>query len=124
VQMLLYTHPVNAGREAAGRLTVNSFWLSGCGAAQAVPAVQPRVDARLRAPCLNEDWPAWCRAWQTLDEGPFAEALQAGARGERVTITLAGERSAATFAAAERSWWQNLRGRLARPAPAALLETL
>lgn len=124
VQMLLYTHPMNDAREAAGRLTVNSFWLSGCGAAQAARTPAPRIDARLRAPGLNEDWPTWCRAWETLDEGPLAEALQAGARGQRVTLTLAGERSAATLTAGQRGWWQNLRGRLARPVPAALLETL
>ena len=36
VQMRLYTHPLNAEREAQGALPVNSLWLSGCGARQAV----------------------------------------------------------------------------------------
>ncbi len=31
VQLLLYPHPINEAREARGALTVNSFWLSGCG---------------------------------------------------------------------------------------------
>ena len=31
--MLLYTHELNAQREAQGLDTVNSLWLSGCGVA-------------------------------------------------------------------------------------------
>jgi hypothetical protein len=50
--------------------------------------------------------------------------LQADTRGERVMLTLAGERAAATLTTAERGWWQRWRSRLARPQPAALLETL
>ena len=33
-QMIWHDHPVNAAREEARALTVNSFWLDGCGAAQ------------------------------------------------------------------------------------------
>ncbi len=49
VQMLLYTHPVNIEREAAGALTVNSFWLSGCGVLQRDAKYDVQVDDRLTA---------------------------------------------------------------------------
>lgn len=37
IQMLLHQHPLNAAREAAGRMTVNSVWLWGGGTRPAVP---------------------------------------------------------------------------------------
>lgn len=120
-QMLLHAHPVNAAREAHGLLPVNSFWLSGCGAAQPVTGTPPTVDERLRLPALREDWAAWARAWQTLDEGPLAELLARAQRGEAVTLTLAGERSAVTLANAEGGWLQRWRRRLATPDPRQLL---
>jgi hypothetical protein len=77
VQMLLHEHPVNAARQARGLLPVNSFWLSGCGVAQAVAAASngdaPVVDASLVASALAEDWPAWSRAWDTLEAGPLTQ---------------------------------------------------
>lgn len=95
VQMLLHSHPHNAEREAAGLLPVNSFWLSGTGAPRAgqAPAGWQRDD-RLRNPALAEDWAAWAEAWAALDAGPLAALLAAAQRGEPVTLTLCGERSA------------------------------
>ena len=122
VQMLLYTHPLNDAREARGLPTVNSFWLSGCGVAQRPRGAGPRVDARLRAPAIGEDWADWCRAWETLDEGPIAELLAARASGQAVKLTLCGERAAVDCEAG--GAWQALRARLARPAPQTLLERL
>ncbi|MCI1192691.1 hypothetical protein MOJ79_12640 [Calidifontimicrobium sp. SYSU G02091] len=123
VQMLLYTHPVNAERESQGRLSVNSVWLSGCGPYQpARPAPALVVDERLRAAALAEDWPAWQAAWRALDAGPLAAALDATRRGEPVTLTLCGERSAVTFDAAARRPWA--RWFVRRADAAALLETL
>jgi len=119
VQMLLYTHPINAAREELGLPVVNSFWLSGCGRAQ--PALAPAglaVDERLRAPALAEDWAAWSAAWRALDAAlpaPDTAPLQ---------LTLCGERSAVSFASAPRSLWQRVGGRFARPQAQALLETL
>jgi urease accessory protein UreF len=85
---------------------VNSFWLSGCGRAQAVDgAAEPSVDASLRAPLLAGDWAAWAEAWQRLD----AEAIPRADRAE-ATLTLCGERSAARFEARP----QGLLGRLRR----------
>ncbi len=124
VQMLLHTHPLNATREAAGLLPVNSVWLSGCGVAQPVAAAaEPAVDDRLRAPALAEDAAAWLQAWSTLDDGPLAEALRRVRAGEPVQLTLCGECHAATFAGRAGAW-QRLRGRLAPPSAAALLESL
>ena len=124
-QMLLYNHPLNEHREAEGLLPVNSFWLSGTGVTQATPAPgQPRVDDRLRAPALAEDWTPWAEAWAALDDGPVAELLRAAEGGTEVTLTLCGERHAQTFAVAPRPWWR--RGLLAprRTNPAPILAAL
>lgn len=123
VQMLLYTHPINERREAQGLLAVNSFWLSGCGVAQPARAPAPGVEARLRGPALAEDWAAWARAWETLDEGPVAGMLAALERGDALRLTLCGERSSLTLAP-RRGAWQRLRALAARPRPAAVMEGL
>ena len=113
VQMLLYTHPITAAREAAAALPVNSFWLSGCGATQRPhDAREMRVDDRLRAPALAEDWGAWLAAWDALDAG----------LGDVATLTLCGERSSVTFEARPLGLWQRLTRRA--PSLAALLESL
>ncbi len=124
VQMLLYTHPLNEQREAQGLLPVNSFWLSGCGVAQAVTGIEPTTDARLRGSALADDWAAWVKAWDTLDEGPLADLLQRADRGEAVRLTLCGERAAATFEPAPRSLLQRARGLFAASAMLPLLESL
>ncbi|HEU4458794.1 MAG TPA: hypothetical protein VFR90_06695 [Methylibium sp.] len=94
VQMLLHTHPRNAAREAAGKLALNSFWLSGCGLPQLDRGDPPRLLEALRAPALRGDWLAWREAWRELDAGPLREALAADKRGEPVKLTLCGERHA------------------------------
>lgn len=107
VQMLLYTHERNAERESLGLPSVNSLWLSGCGAYQAARSdAALQVDERLRGPALAEDWPAWTTAWQTLDAGPIAAALAAARRGEEVRLTLGGERRALELAPAPRPLWR------------------
>jgi hypothetical protein len=125
VQMLLHGHALNEAREAAGRLAVNSFWISGCGAAPALtwPA-DLVVDERLRRPALRDDARAWCEAWEALDAGPVAAALHAAAAGTATTVTLCGERTAASLALGRRRWLGALRGRWRRPQPAAWLEAL
>lgn len=122
VQMLLHTHPVNEEREAAALLPVNSFWLSGCGLAQPVTGSAPQVDERLRGPALADDWAAWMRAWETLDEGPIAALRQAAEAGQALRLTLCGERSSASVVPG--GPWQRWRALFARREPAALLETL
>jgi len=113
-QMLLHAHAVNGRREATGLPSVNSLWLSGCGAAVAAATPAPQIDERLRAPALAEDWAAWADAWRALDAGPLAALLAAG---DGVTLTLAGERRAVPFTRTPSTPWQRLRARW-RSAPA------
>ena len=128
VQMLLYTHPVNAAREQRGLLAVNSFWLSGCGVRQPEAGPAAQVDDRLRRPALRDDWAAWTRAWQTLDDGPlaeFARLLQrGGAASQALGLTLCGERSALSLQPAAGGWWPRLRARWSPKAPHTVLEAL
>jgi len=102
VQMLLYTHPLNAEREAAGLVPVNSFWLSGCGVGRADAGPAPRLQPRLRSPALAGDWAAWRDAWVAIDCDGW----------EGVTLlTLCGERSAISLRPTRRSLWQRLTAR-------------
>jgi hypothetical protein len=118
VQMLLYTHPVNIEREAAGLPTVNSFWLSGCGVLQRDAKYNVQVDDRLTMPALAEDWPAWSAAWRALDASMLpTRPLQ--------MLTLCGERSAITFERTDQRLWQRVASALkGRRAAREWLETL
>jgi hypothetical protein len=125
VQMLLHAHPLNAAREARGLLPVNSFWVSGCGAAQTEqPAPNLSVDDRLRAPALAEDWAAWVQAWESLDASAMAACADALAYGTTVQLTLCGERASATFSAGGASPWRRLWARWQPPSWPTLLESL
>lgn len=126
VQMLLHEHPVNVEREARGALTVNSFWLSGTGARAGgtASAEPPRIDDRLRAPLLAEAWAEWAEAWAAIDAGPIADLDERAARGETVSLTLAGERFARRFDAVPRGAFASLARRLRRVDATAVLQTL
>jgi hypothetical protein len=93
VQMLLYHHPANDAREARGHLPVNSFWLSGCGAAQALAGTAASTPVTvvdtLRASAVSGDWAAWCDAWRALDARLGDDNLR--------MLTLCGERHAQRF---------------------------
>ena len=123
VQMLLYTHPLNDRREAAGLPTINSFWLSGCGTLPTsnTPPEALQIDHRLRAPALAEDWAAWCEAWRALDNGPIAGLLQ---QPGSARLTLCGERFAQPFTLQPQPWWQALLQRWRQPATTSVLEAL
>jgi len=109
VQMLLYNLPLNDVREARGDLTVNSFWLSGCGRTQPhVPVAPPKVDKSLRAPLLADDWAGWADAWRALDAGAVGELLALSRHGESVSLTLCGERHAQRFDSVARPLWQRV----------------
>jgi len=125
-QMLLHEHPLNAAREAAGALPVNSFWLSGCGQAQAERASEVTLDDRLRSPLLRADERAWEAAWQALEVEALLPLIAAAERAEAVRLTLCGERGSASFAARPRPAWRRLAERLAPPPAAShpLLTTL
>ncbi len=125
VQMLLHDHPLNARREAAGQLPVNSFWLSGCGRALPEPQdTHVQVDATLRAAALAEDWPAWTAAWARLEAGALLGLDVALRRGSEVWLTLAGERAAVTYAPQRGGIVARLKNVLARPSVPALLGSL
>ena len=124
VQLLLYPHALNEDREQRGALTLNSFWLSGCGRAQATPPNDVVVDGTLRAPLLAQDWVAWAEAWRTLDNGALATLLADAQAGRSASLTLCGERTAQRFDSAPRSLWQQLGSRFKAPAPHTTLEAL
>lgn len=115
VQMLLHEHPVNVEREARGLLPVNSFWLSGTGAATAATAAAPApvIDDRLRHPALADDWAAWAASWALLDAALDDQPWQ--------QLTLCGERSSLTWQRGARTGWRLPWQRLDL---AAALETL
>ncbi|GAA4427721.1 phosphoglycerate mutase [Acidovorax lacteus] len=115
MQMLLYTHPYNDARAARGLPPVNAFWVHGAGRWQDAAQPGPTVDERLRAPALAGDARAWASAWQALDAGPLAALQAAAAQGQRVQITLGGERAAQTWASAPQPWWRRLAARWQGP---------
>ena len=125
-QMLLYTHPINAAREARGELPVNSFWLSGTGRTQpgADTAMEPLLDERLRGPWLAGDWAAWAEAWQALDAQRLSDLDARAARGECFSLTLCGERRARRFDSERRGAWRRLTQSWRRVAPDAVLGPL
>ena len=124
VQMLLYAHPINEQREAAGRLSVNSFWLSGCGRHQAIDNDGVQLDTSLRSALLADDWAAWAEAWRALDAGALAELAACVERGEPAALTLCGERFAQRFERASGSFWTRLGRRWNSPEPHTVLEAL
>ena len=124
LQLLLYPHALNDAREQRGALTLNSFWLSGCGRAQPADAAAVRADDALREPLLAEDWVAWAQAWRTLDAGIVAECVQAARDGEPVTLTLCGDRNAHRFESRPQGLWQRVRARWATSEPHIVLEAL
>ena len=110
VQMLLYTHPINAARESRGELAVNSFWLSGTGCTPSPDAGdnEPSVDERLRGPWRADNWAAWVEAWHALDAQRLAELESRAARGELLSLTLCGERAAQRFDSRPIGTWRRL----------------
>ena len=124
VQLLLYPHALNEEREQRGALTLNSFWLSGCGRAQATQANDLVVDDSLRAPLLAQDWATWADAWRALDSTTLATLLADTRAGLTASLTLCGERSAQRFDNTSRSLWQQLGSRFKAPAAHTLLEAL
>ncbi len=123
LQLLLYTHALNDEREQRGELTLNSFWLSGCGRAQPAPN-NVRVDGTLRAPLLAEDWAAWAQAWRTLDAGDVAACLAVARADRPVTLTLCGDRGAHRFESMPQGVWQRVSNRWKTSEPHILLESL
>jgi hypothetical protein len=128
MQMLLYTHPVSDARLAAGRLPVNSFWVSGTGSlpGQARPRDIPadlRVADGLRVPALRQDAAAWAAAWRQIDDTECAALLAALEQGRPVALTLCGERHARRWQGAA-GRWQRAAALWRRPRVTDLLKDL
>ena len=109
MQMLLYTHEVNANRG----LAINSFWWHGAGAlpssaktsiAKENPTNLPRPStlqtfneahlqaiSDLRNASLQQDWQGWMKAWTLLDQTLFADVLKRVQQGETMQLVLCGE---------------------------------
>ena len=124
LQLLLYPHAINTEREARGALTINSFWLSGCGRFQPADGSAVIIDDTLREPLLADDWAAWADAWRALDAGPLRQLRAAVSQGRQSTLTLCGERSAQRFEALPQSLLQRVTGRWKVSPPHTVLEAL
>ncbi len=118
MQMLLYTHPVNDARQAAGLPPVNAFWVSGTGSLAAAPqASDVQVINTLRTPALNEDWAAWAAAWQAIDHTQMQQAIQHLDAGGALELTLCGERNALRYSGFQPSLFNQFTS-IFRPMPA------
>jgi hypothetical protein len=127
VQMLLYTNPTNEDRAARGLQPVSSFWVSGTGPLPATASARPaglRVDYALREPALGGDWSAWQRAWKQLDDTECTRLLEAAGRGETVTLTLCGDRSAQSWSGAGAGLLRRIGGLFAGKQAHTALEAL
>jgi hypothetical protein len=109
MQMLLYTHEVNANRG----LAINSLWWHGAGALPSSAKTslakanttnlpppstlqtfnEPHLKAisDLRNASLQQDWQGWMQAWTLLDQTLFADLLQRVQQGETMQLVLCGE---------------------------------
>ena len=112
VQMVLYQHALNDERQDKGQLTVNSFWLSGCGQMPDPAAPRPvqadqniQLITTLRQPLVSDDMPAWLAAWAKLDATVLKEALAQLDAGEPIALTLCGDRHAQTWRPADIRTW-------------------
>lgn len=126
MQMLLYTHAVNDARAERGLAPINSFWVSGAGALTTAPppVAAPRMPLTLLQAAQYEDWAGWAAAWQQIDANACAGLLAALDQGQKVQLTLCGERNAQTFESAPRSLLQKITGIFGRQRISAVLEQL
>lgn len=110
MQMLLYTHAVNAHRA----VSINSFWLHGTGALPAAPtyeSVPVSVVNHLRDSAIQQDLMAWLEAWQRVDAEVVAPLLAAVSEGQTLQLVLSGEHEHHVYDSAKPGLWQRLRGR-------------
>lgn len=115
MQMLLYIHPVNEGRNARGLAPVNAFWLSGTGDLPAATPASPPVavlHAELRQSALQDDAWGWAQAWVALDAVQGPQWLALSDKNPGLSITLCGQTQAHRFdaqAASRQGWLTRLR---------------
>jgi len=97
MQMLLYTHALNADRSPA----INSFWISGCGVLPAHMHNGVQVHTTLRETFMQQHPAAWAAAWEELALTLMAPALQQGD-----SLVLCGTDRCLTLTANTSSLWQ------------------
>lgn len=127
MEMLLYTHPVNTGREAQGQPPVNALWISGAGALPAdtrADAPAPTSVPDLASSARQEDWQAWGQAWRAIDAAHCAPLLASLRAGQDAVLTLCGERSLQTWHRAPRSALSRLSSLWRKPQLADVLGAL
>lgn len=101
LQMLLYHHPANAVREAAGALTLNALWLSGTGALPSAPATVDWQTAEAHVPfLLAGQWDEYRAALENSLPQTMLQTVE--------YLTLCSERAWLTLHAQRRNWWQRL----------------
>jgi hypothetical protein len=100
MQMLLYTHPSSEARQARGLPTVNSFWVDGAGALDALPQPKGSLKLELRLQEAQHSESAYASAWRSLLAQWQMEGEQAIATGRNYGVTLCGDKAAMTFWAA------------------------
>lgn len=125
MQMLLYTHPVNEARQQRRQLSVNSLWFSGTGTLPAAPRpCSLHMPRALAQAALAEDWPGYARAWTQTDATVLQALLHRQQSGQRVRLSLCGERGSLTLETAPAGLLARLQQLTRRPAWPGLLEGL
>ena len=106
MQMFLYTHPVNEGRN----LSINSFWVHGTGALpEALPQLsEPTVIHTLRQSALQKDFLGWLEAWQQLDHQVIAPMFARVSAGESQRLVLCGEHVFHVYDSVAPSPWKRM----------------
>jgi hypothetical protein len=99
MQMLLYTHALNAKRPQP----INSFWVSGCGPLPSQSHSGVHLHTQLRDTYLQHDPTAWASAFAELALNLMAPALQ---RGD--SVILCGVDRSLTLKASAAPWWQHV----------------
>lgn len=109
IQMMWFGDPVNEARDALGKPTINTLWLSGNGAPRPAMPQYAAIDSSLTlltalaiapdarrslesfdgfiAPARHEDWSGW-REQLALLEGRLVEVLRLQATGSVGAVTL------------------------------------
>jgi hypothetical protein len=123
MQMLLYTHPVNAERAAKRLPAINSFWASASGklpAGFAAQTAEVQYVNTLHAAALSDNPAAWTAEWQRIDSTMLATDLASAP----TRISLCGTSQAQTFDIGAQSLWAKLKSRFVQPDIHALLQSL
>jgi hypothetical protein len=97
IQMLLYTHPISEARISHGLPAVNSLWVDGAGALDAMPQASCEVRLDLCLQKAAHDEHAYRKAWQSLILSAAQLAAQSLAENQALALVLCGERCAITL---------------------------